>query len=106
MSDVIDLGDGHVARPFVWAPDLDLNPQYRDAPGSPEETVGFIIDHLKPDGSTCSGAIHLDTERTRYMGEQNRWKVISLDPLHIDPSVECRTCGDHGFIRGGKWVKA
>jgi len=106
----LDLGHGHTARPFVWDPDLDLNPQYADPPlpGSPDETVGYIIDHPRADdpSKSCSGAIHLDTPRTQRMGEQNRWAVHSLDPLHVEPSVLCRQCGDHGFIRDGKWVVA
>lgn len=33
-----------------------------------------------------------------------RHTVVSLDPLHLEPSIgwtDC--CGRHGFIRGGKW---
>lgn len=33
--------------------------------------------------------------------------LISLDPLHLEPSVywpEC--CGLHGFIRAGRWTDA
>lgn len=34
------------------------------------------------------------------------WDVISEDPLTLSPSVLCRSCGFHGFIRGGKWMPA
>lgn len=32
------------------------------------------------------------------------WTLVSLDPLTVTPSIHCLSCGDHGFIRGGKWV--
>jgi hypothetical protein len=34
------------------------------------------------------------------------WEVVSLVPLTLSPSLLCRTCGHHGFIREGKWVPA
>lgn len=34
-------------------------------------------------------------------------KLISDDPLHIEPSILCPVgCGDHGWIRDDKWVTA
>ncbi len=36
-----------------------------------------------------------------------RHQLISLDPLHLEPSIgwtDC--CGRHGFIRNGKWEPA
>jgi len=32
--------------------------------------------------------------------------LVSEDPLHIEPSILCRACGDHGFIRDGRWQPA
>ena len=32
------------------------------------------------------------------------WELVSLSPLHVEPSVHCLSCGEHGFIRDGKWV--
>ena len=34
------------------------------------------------------------------------WAVESEEPLTLSPSLLCRTCGHHGFIRGGRWVPA
>lgn len=34
------------------------------------------------------------------------WAVESEEPLTLSPSILCRACGDHGFIRNGKWVRA
>lgn len=38
-------------------------------------------------------------------GERHR--LIADDPLHIEPSILCPVgCGDHGFVRDGRWVAA
>lgn len=31
------------------------------------------------------------------------WEVVSEEPLTLNPSLACRTCGHHGFIRAGRW---
>jgi hypothetical protein len=104
MTDSIDLGHDHTLRYFAWSPDRELNPQYDGIPDEPR--AGAIIEHKQPDGSECSGAIHFNTPVTRQiMAERARWAVESWEPLTISPSVLC-SCGDHGFIRDGKWVPA
>lgn len=32
------------------------------------------------------------------------WDVVSVKPLTLAPSLVCRACGHHGFIREGRWV--
>lgn len=34
------------------------------------------------------------------------WTLVSLEPLTIEPSLECRACGHHGYIRNGRWEPA
>lgn len=34
------------------------------------------------------------------------WRVESWDPLTLSPSLLCTTCGNHGFVREGRWVPA
>jgi len=34
------------------------------------------------------------------------WKLVTEHPLTLSPSVRCRACGFHGWIRDGKWVPA
>jgi hypothetical protein len=34
------------------------------------------------------------------------WRVLSEDPLTLDPSVKCTACGNHGWIRNGRWEPA
>jgi hypothetical protein len=36
--------------------------------------------------------------------EWPHWQLSTLDPLTIHPSVLCRSCGLHGWIKEGKWV--
>jgi hypothetical protein len=31
------------------------------------------------------------------------WEVLNEEPLTLSPSLACRTCGHHGFIRNGTW---
>lgn len=33
------------------------------------------------------------------------WTLVSMQPLHVEPSIHCITCGEHGWIREGKWVQ-
>lgn len=34
----------------------------------------------------------------------NGWRVESLEPLTLSPSLLCTSCGLHGFVRNGAWV--
>jgi hypothetical protein len=105
VSDVLDLGCDHVIQVAVWDPDLDLNPGLRHlADQFPAKTSG-IVTHKLPDGSECSGAITFDVPVAREHFTGPFWTVESWEPLTLSPSLLC-ACGDHGFIRGGRWVPA
>jgi hypothetical protein len=100
----IDLGDGHWLRFMGWAPDRELNPQFANSPDNPK--IGGIIRHQRDDGTMCEGAIWFDCQQTRdHFPGHPMWTVQSWEPLTCAPSVACH-CGDHGFIREGKWVRA
>lgn len=86
-ANLMDLGHGHLA---VFT---------TNQAGA---TIGLIDIHHKPDGAPCEGSIGW-TEREP---ESRRWTLISLDPLEVSPSLLCKLCGDHGFIRGGRWIPA
>lgn len=104
-ADLIDLGDGHTAQWEGWYPDRELNPQHAGIPDV--EKWGLVIYHKNPAGQDCAGFVTLDGEVQRRVepNRTNRWTVESLDPLTLSPSVLC-SCGDHGFIRDGRWVRA
>lgn len=70
-------------------------------------TAGLIESHPHPaTGERCSGAITFDLVETVALEHRARWRVISRDPLTLEESLLCRTCGHHGFIRNGLWVPA
>jgi len=102
----LDLGDGHTLRFTCWKPDRELNPQYADIPDV--ERVGAIVSHInQATGLRCWSGINFDGEVTRRIFPDGaRWQVQSMEPLTLSPSLLCRVCGDHGFIREGKWVRA
>ncbi len=111
MATELDLGDGHTLSFADWNPDLDLNPQYRDIADQLPARVTGIVRHKLPgvnpgtQGGYCEGAITFDTPAARAHFSGPYWTVESWEPLTLSPSLLCR-CGDHGFIRAGRWVPA
>lgn len=92
---VLDIGHGVRIRLFT-ADDID---------GS----AGLIESHPTPAGGRCSGAIHFartTTSGAQAWPEDVTWKVEQEDPLTLSPSLLCRVCGHHGWIRSGRWVPA
>lgn len=105
MSEPIDLGHGHTAEWCGWYPDRELNPHYADLPDV--DKWGLSIHHTTPSGQPCAGFITLDGDVQRRVepNRPNRWTVENWDPLTLSPSLLC-SCGDHGFIRDGRWIPA
>ncbi len=93
----LDLGNGHWLT-FTW---------YGTAKdGSGGEKIGGIITHEMPNGKMCEGSLWFDVQHVRdHWPNKPRWIVSSWEPLTCAPSFLCH-CGDHGFIRDGKWVVA
>lgn len=109
--DELDFGHAHFGRWIRWAPD-DL-PANRERYGFPlpvVEKACLAIRHTGPNGEECESALHPDIPETRLMFENDAarhvWTVQSWEPLTLSPSILCRRCGDHGFIREGRWVPA
>jgi len=108
----LDLGDNHLLWFTQWAPDRALNPQFALVPDVPR--WGAIVSHLPPSVppeapvvSPCySGVTFHGPVQERIAPEDSMWTVESLDPLTLSPSLLCRACGDHGFIRAGRWVRS
>jgi hypothetical protein len=73
--------------------------------GDPDgERVAIVEQHTAPDGSVCSGYAWFEGHAP--MRSYPTWRVASMEPLTLEPSLLCSTCGHHGFIRDGKWVPA
>lgn len=97
---VLELGHDHFAKPYG---------RYGDETNT---VVGFHVLHKKGpnpvptyEGSEwCMGAIHLDVPQAEGLAGA-KWTLVSFEPLTVAPSLACH-CGDHGFIRDGKWVIA
>ena len=73
---------------------------------APDDTESGLIEEHPSDGKTesgrCSGVVlwkHDDPNRPT-------WTLESRDPLTLSPSIQCRTCGHHGYIREGRWIPA
>jgi hypothetical protein len=102
----LELGLRHFAWKTAWNPDR-ANPKYRHVPNV--EWWGLILAH--PDGRApelvCYSGVTFDTSIARaVVPAKGLWTVESWSPLTLSPSILCRLCGDHGFIRAGKWVPA
>lgn len=75
------------------------------------ELAGINEGHLTSDGRSCGGWVAFaGTAWAQGFADDGvqitTWTVEQLDPLTISPSVLCRACGNHGFIRDGRWVPA
>ena len=108
-DDALDLGDGHWLSFTSWNPDRALNPQYDGVESV--ERYGAVVYHETPTSETglCCGGIVFDSPTARIIERPGRplWTVESWDPLTLSPSLLCSApCGDHGFVRDGKWVRA
>ncbi len=111
MNDEIDIGNDHYIKFVGWHPNRELNPQYKDIPDI--NYCGCLIRHKKLNesnaylGEECMGFIHFDTPEVKIIFPNNHyWIVESYEPLTVSPSLLCKLCGDHGFIKNGKWIKA
>lgn len=77
---------------------------------SRDEWAGIIEWHVNREtGEFCGGFIAFagfDGMTSHGQSPANRptWTVKSFEPLTLSPSLSCSACGNHGFIRDGKWV--
>jgi hypothetical protein len=64
--------------------------------------VGLNETHTRPNGDKCRGFVAFEGDH--FDGTRPIWRVISKNPLTLEPSILCRSCGNHGFIRESRWV--
>jgi hypothetical protein len=73
---------------------------------------GVRIERRYLDGQLAGVAYYHDcggTERAGWIpldGSASAWTLLSPRPLTVAPSLLCRACGRHGFIREGRWIPA
>lgn len=107
MTGKLDLGDGHWLTFTQWKPDRSIPEnaeRYKNVPDA--DPIGGILAHTKADGSLCEGSIWFDVPAVHQVfPERHVWQVECWEPLTLSPSFLCH-CGDHGFIKQGKWVRA
>lgn len=102
-EDEFDLGDGHS---FVWLGDREGN------------TIGLIEHHPKgpdarPGALYCGGYVAWVAAEAQAVDRPYtaRHQLLAGGPgdeqsLTVAPSLACRTCPSHGFIRDGRWIPA
>jgi hypothetical protein len=73
------------------------------------EEIGILEEHPAVTESAamldgrCCGSVFWSVPE----GDQRpTWQLVSRDPLTLSPSLLCRVCGNHGWIRNGKWEPA
>lgn len=57
--------------------------------------------HRTPGGAWCAGFVGFSLIPHRE--GIGTWRVDRFDPLTLHPSIGCRACGVHGWIRDGRW---
>jgi hypothetical protein len=69
--------------------------------------AGILHEHPTPDGDRHMGGIKFDLPGVAeaFPGDP-LWTVESWEPLTLSPSLRCRDCGHHGWIRSGRWEPA
>jgi hypothetical protein len=91
----ISLGGGHFARLFQEG-DTDPAGFFHVHPSAGQNHI--------PAGEPCAGTVTFGDPGHDSAGRAH-WSLVSLDPLHVEPSILC-SCGRHGFVRDGRWVEA
>jgi hypothetical protein len=84
----ISLGEDHHAVPILSS-------------GRGGDIVGYQVGHVDARDGVRNCATFVPTA-----GIGKRWVVQSEAPLSLSPSVVCILCGDHGWVKEGKWEKA
>lgn len=114
MSLTLDLGDDHVLRFIEWRPDRSIE-AHRDLYRNIEdiERYGAVVTHRTAAGNVCEMFVTFDTPEVRALNAMwvvpprlRTWTVDQWEPLTLGQPLLCSACGDHGFVRDGRWVRA
>jgi len=61
--------------------------------------MGIAYTHQTPNGEVHESYIPVGSD-------PKDWTLIQRTPLTVSPSLLCRECGHHGWIRDGRWIPA
>lgn len=77
------------------------------------KSFALLLEPLRHIGNNDFGGVIFRRTSPQITNEGALWDeagklypLVGGEPLTLSPSLLCKTCGDHGFIRGGKWVAA
>lgn len=104
MSEILDIGHEHAMQFMAFRPDRGIAEnaeRFRDVPD--DERAMLAVWHSCP---AAENGRQIAVIYLRPGIGNTHWTVESWEPLTISPSLLFKCCGDHGFIRGGKWVPA
>ena len=116
----LDLGGDHFVSREFRLPDGSIVGYPADAKVGEEIPtdsvfIGILERHRRPDDeSWCGGWVGFtnvedpgrDGKVEPYREVGSKHTLVKEDPLTIAPSLACRTCPSHGFIREGRWIDA
>jgi len=95
-----------MTEPPEGAIQIGPNAWYTKILSREDEWIAIDEWHRLPNGNMCGSWIPFDVPAAyKYTAGSPKWQVASYEPLTLSPSLLCN-CGDHGFIRDGKWVPA
>lgn len=68
--------------------------------------TGMILRHrcANENGQMSTVLFDLPWNNRPENASLKKWRVEQWEPLTVHPSILCRVCGLHGYIREGAWV--
>ena len=102
MSDTEFVEIGHGLSAALRMADDDMAPEGVHPGWKNGDVLGVLLKH------PCAkrgGEMTEDFIPVNYMPSKD-WKLVSREPLTMEPSVAYECCGLHGFVRDGRWVPA
>lgn len=105
-TDPVDIGDGHkvIFRYAILRRSKIVDGHQIEL--EPSEVLSGLRDNH---GCSISyGWIPFANAEPPFDEREVGWTVDNwdLDHFTLSPSVQCTNCGDHGYIRDGRWVPA
>jgi hypothetical protein len=105
----IKIAEDRYVLPQWWTPDEQGLGTRNPPEGS--VMVGITEHHLNERSKWCGGYVNFSNvaEAALYdakFGTTSKHELVSIDPLTISPSLQCRHCSSHGFIENGEWRDA